>query len=326
MNNKKLTNILTFSLGGLLVLFIVVRLINKNAKEKVTELEPINLNYDPQKEKEVSKIQQIEEEKRRKESDAYSDKYLTPNYNSLFSKTAEMGTDGRNPSGSERSTSTTYESQSSFSKTSDPTNLGFESEFLKNREKQQNSTTETPPITSLQENEKSAPTTKNPFGTVKKSGTEKMEPVPEKELFSQGEIYGDQKISPNGAATIRLLEAITYKGNFFPKNSILYGQANFSDNRVYIKINRIKCNFGEFPIALSVIDNDRIAGIYYKAPVDESVKNTSSDVNIPTVGRYGAVVKDVTEKVIQEGKNYSKNSQSLSLEDGYKIFLTTEKN
>ena len=117
---------------------------------------------------------------------------------------------------------------------------------------------------------------------------------------------------------------MSYLNLSIPRNSILYGQASFRENRVFVSINRVKTSAGESSVAFTVKDNDRIEGLYYKAPIDEAVDKTKEGMNAPSIsipGAYGGVISSVTQSVFQGGKNLMKGTSSLNLNEGYKVYL-----
>lgn len=321
MDNKKLTKYLFISGFALLLIIILVRLVVKNSGDRVTDMPAIGeLDYRPGKMETKSKIEQFKEEDNAHKSQAMGlkseDNYIVPNFNELIKKQEPPIQSIPVPS---------IDNQKPISTEKNPVNSPVQSQPYKNPALDNHSDY----FDNNKENESKdkvePPVERNPFGTI--YGNQKS-PTTKTVMYYTGEIYGDQRIAPGGNIVIRNTETINYLSLVIPRNSILYGQASFTgNNRVYVRINRAKTSAGEFPVSLSLQDNDRIEGLYYKAPIDESVDDTKEEVNLPKVGgKYSGVINKVTETVVREGKDLMRKSQTLNLEEGYKVYIVPYKN
>ena len=339
MDNKKLVKVLVISGTALLILFIFVRLAVKNSGDRITDMPTIGeLKYDPKKVKEESKVEQFEQQKKekdRREMGQDNSQYVIPNFTDLSGKK-----DNAAPAQSaENNSTTTFTAarqnlfadrhdvsggQSSFSRNSiapakkispQDSKLNYHSDYFKNND--------APPV--LVENTKADnSTSKNPFGTITSDNTQGQKQNSTQPNYYSAEIYGDQSIQEGGIVLIRNTVALSYLNISIPRNSILYGQATFRGNRVLVNINRTKTPSGEFSVSFGVKDNDKIEGLYYKAPIDETVDNTKSNLNAPSIpipGAYGGIINSITQATVQSGKDLMKRAASLNLEEGYKVYI-----
>ena len=342
LDNKKLVKIMVVTGAGLLIVFIIVRLATKNNGGQITDMPSIGeLNYNPKKVKEESKIEQFEQQKKESEQKAmgYQDNsnFEVPNFNKLIEngekQTAQQATD--NNSKLSASTNTVISQKqvssqvptssnsikppnnSSSPKSSSTPKLNYQSDYFKSNK-------EPEPIAKEPSEQENTSANKNPFGTISNDNNQVTKQQQIQTGYYSAEIYGDQKIEDGGVVLIRNTSSIQYLNLTIPRNSILYGQAFFKSNRVFVTINRAKTTGGEYSVAFGVRDNDKIEGLYYKAPIDETVDKTKEDVNpppIPIPGQYGQIINGVAQSVVKGGKELMKKSKSLTLEEGYKLYV-----
>lgn len=346
LDNKKLVKVLVVSGTGLLILFIIIRLAFKNSGNELEAMPTIGeLNYEPKKIEETSKIEQFEEQKKEADRKAMGNdnsQYVIPSFKNLSDKpvTQQSIPNSTIPTGGEQTVSirpTTIKTQpdhiaGGYSRSANPTTtpqttpvkpsnnskLNYHSDYFKE---------EIPPAVAEAPKTDIPPSSENPFGTITTGNNEvktSQKQVSNQASYYTGEIYGDQKIEDGGLVLIRNTIAMKYQDYSIPRNSILYGQASFRGNRVFVSINRVKTPAGEYSVSFSVKDNDRIDGLYFKAPIDESVDKTKQGINpssIPIPGPYGKIVTTAAQSVVQNGKEIMKKSSSLNLEEGYKLYL-----
>ncbi len=328
IDNKKLSRVLFMSGFALLILFILIRLVFKAKGDTVTDMPTVGeLTYNPKKIEEKSKMQQFEDqrmEKQRKEMGYEENNYTVPDFKDL-TKRSERTTDIEIVKYEKENREIKRNEGRSVpenAKVNSVSKLGYQSAYFTTK------VDDSYPEKSLTSSGNTSVVKKNPFGTIsKETNTQNKSISLDSDLYYKGEVYGDQKIENGGYVIIRNTEAFQFSSISIPKNSILYGQASFSGNRVKIKISRIKTLSGEFTVNLYVLDNDRLEGIYYKAPIDETVDKTKEDMSLPEIpGAYGGVLNSVAERVIGSGKDLMKRKASLNLAEGYKLFITSPKN
>lgn len=326
IDNKKLTKILFITGFSLLLLFIMIRLIFKSRGDRVTDMPSVGeLTYNPEKIQEQSKTEQFEEqrmEKQRKEMGLDENNYVIPSFHELRGEQnitqPNLVPEKEQPSSAEYANYTTVNPKPLKQQESNTpaSKLNFHSDYYDSPKKEES--LQEQPI----EQEVKETVQKNPFGTIYTDipATNQKQTVNTSSYFT-AEIYGDQKIENGGVVVIRNTQAIT-NSPAIPQNSILYGQATFQGNRVLIKLNRAKTKNGEFSINFSVNDNDRIEGIYYKAPIDETVDKTKEETEVPAIpGTYGKLINTVSNTAVRAGKELMKKNSALQLQEGYKIFI-----
>lgn len=340
MENKKLHKFLVVSGVAALILCIVLKLAIKSSGDRITEMPTIGeLKYNPKTVKEESKVEQFEQQKKdqdRKEMGQDNSQYVIPNFNNLTDKKENSVVS--QSSGNNSSSSHTVKTSSanvpapvqnktnSFASTPTTKKISPVDSKLNYHSAYFSTNKEVAPST--QENPKADNTTeiKNPFGTITSDNNQiqNQKQNATQQNYYSAEIYGDQTIQDGSVVLIRNTTAIQYLSISIPRNSILYGQASFRGNRVTVSINRVKTPSGEFTVSFGVKDNDKIDGLYYKAPIDETVDNTKNAVNAPSLpvpGVYGSVINSVTQSIVQGGKDLMKRAASLNLEEGYKLYV-----
>jgi hypothetical protein len=165
----------------------------------------------------------------------------------------------------------------------------------------------------------------DPFGTVNNTISGKSAPIKSKDMI-RAEVYGDQKIPNGGGIIFRNTDEIIINDIKVPKNSILYGKASYSGDRVMISVTRAKTQAGDELLDLTCFDNDYIEGIFFKAPRDEAIDKTTDDANsniAEQIQNSNLIVKGVKtiENAAKNTADAIKKDRKLSLEDGYIVYL-----
>ena len=159
----------------------------------------------------------------------------------------------------------------------------------------------------------------------------------EKELF-QAELYNTQVVENGGLIMIHLLEDVYFNKNYFvPKNTVLYGTAQFSPRRLFLRINpSIIENNIKLPGPMIVYDFDGLEGIFMNVnqlaniPVEtareltslvqESYKNSNSIIpNSSTVPLKEAAIIIGSEKTLRY-----LNRLKIKMFGGYKVWLSID--
>lgn len=115
-------------------------------------------------------------------------------------------------------------------------------------------------------------------------------------------IHNDQYIFPSDRVTLMLAETFTYQGNTFPRNTLIYAIASFSENRVLLNISNIQ----HVSISLQAVDlQDGQVGMYvpqvgefrskYNAALEtETINNASQEIQtISNSGTMGRVISSI---------------------------------
>jgi conjugative transposon TraM protein len=145
-------------------------------------------------------------------------------------------------------------------------------------------------------------------------------------------IHANQEIISGGRLQIRLLEALTIKGKTIPKGTIIYGIANFGNERVHIKITSIFYQETIYPIELEAFDMDGMLGLFVPNILEanalkEASGSTFSALNVPVGANnsFGAALGNIAiNSVSQTGKQYLANkvrAQKAVLKSNYFIYL-----
>jgi len=322
-DNRKLTKYLLIIGLSVLILVFIIRMISLVGQERITDMPAIGeLPYNPTPEKQLSKIEQFEKEKADAENPSSTNEEIiplpkfpiidttatTPILPIEEKRVEEIKVSAPQKIHSSTKTSVPEENRV-VKKSGNGKKFEYESNYITQKE-EHNLLKEEAVITTQ---------TKNPFGTIggyqKEISTESNSAI-----FYAAEIYGDQKIENGGNVLIRNTEPITYHNISIPRNSVLYGQAKFSGNRVHVIIVRAKTNKGEYSVNLAVQDNDRIEGFYYKAAIDETVDKQKDEIEVNLPGKFG-VLNKVAEKAISGTKDLMHRSQTLNLNEGYKLYI-----
>ncbi|MEJ7558116.1 MAG: conjugative transposon protein TraM [Pedobacter sp.] len=101
-------------------------------------------------------------------------------------------------------------------------------------------------------------------------------------------IEGDQKVSQGGVVKLRLLDTIRLRGQMIPKNQLLFGSCNITNQRLILNINTIRLGNSIIPVDLSVYDLDGIKGInvpeaLIKDAVNDGTEDAIRDIQLMTI-------------------------------------------
>ncbi|MHB8205921.1 conjugative transposon protein TraM [Mucilaginibacter sp.] len=101
----------------------------------------------------------------------------------------------------------------------------------------------------------------NPGLAQQKAKQEK--PVVKDSAFKaiQAVIEGNQKVAQGGVVRLRLLDTLRWKGLLIPKNQLLFGSCNITNQRLLLDIKNIRLGKDIIPVDLTVFSLDGMAGI-----------------------------------------------------------------
>lgn len=123
-----------------------------------------------------------------------------------------------------------------------------------------------------------------------------------------------QVVKVNDRIEIRTQSAVTIDGNYFPKNTILYGIVSFKPNRVLLKIE----NIGTTPFEFQAFDyRDGLEGIYIKNSFQEELRqqvigDVIDDIDIPGIPQVRGI-----KKIFQR----SNRNVKVTVNNNYKLVL-----
>lgn len=147
-------------------------------------------------------------------------------------------------------------------------------------------------------------------------------------------IHSDQVLGNGQSAIIRITQEMVLKDEtILPKNSILYGEVIYGQDRVHIKINRAMISNKEsIAVNMEVYDNDFIKGVYYKTEIDKGVEKTkdqtgstiTNDIpisNSTIVNKGAQLAERVIKGTVQNANETIKSNRKLKLEEGYILYI-----
>ena len=141
-------------------------------------------------------------------------------------------------------------------------------------------------------------------------------------------VVDNQKVTQGTVIKIQLLDSLIIKGQVIPKGHFLYGSAQFSNQRLSLRIKSIRLDYSIIPVDLTVYDmNDSMEGINVpEALTEDALRNGSAnavqglqildmDQSIPTqlAGAGISAAKGLFNKKVKRVK--------ARLKSGYPVLL-----
>lgn len=178
------------------------------------------------------------------------------------------------------------------------------------------------------ENEKEVKTTKNKNG-FRTLGVSATSTAPKGSV--RAVIHGEQKdITESSQIKLRILDPIEVDGFMIPRNTIIFGMASFSENRVNIDIENIAFRNNIYPFRGRIYDQDGFLGIYIPDNLVNDAKTeassetvSSADVNFS--GLTG-IVSSGANAIVNAAKNVVTGSirrTKVTLPANYKLIIKT---
>ncbi|MBQ9099923.1 MAG: conjugative transposon protein TraM [Paludibacteraceae bacterium] len=178
------------------------------------------------------------------------------------------------------------------------------------------------------ENEKEVKTTKNKNG-FRTLGVSATSTAPKGSV--RAVIHGEQKdITESSQIKLRILDPIEVDGFMIPRNTIIFGMASFSENRVNIDIENIAFRNNIYPFRGRIYDQDGFLGIYIPDNLVNDAKTeassetvSSADVNFS--GLTG-IVSSGANAIVNAAKNIVTGSirrTKVTLPANYKLIIKT---
>lgn len=178
------------------------------------------------------------------------------------------------------------------------------------------------------ENEKEVKTTKNKNG-FRTLGVSATSTAPKGSV--RAVIHGEQKdITESSQIKLRILDPIEVDGFMIPRNTIIFGMASFSENRVNIDIENIAFRNNIYPFRGRIYDQDGFLGIYIPDNLVNDAKTeassetvSSADVNFS--GLTG-IVSSGANAIVNAAKNVVTGSirrTKVTLTANYKLIIKT---
>ena len=108
-------------------------------------------------------------------------------------------------------------------------------------------------------------------------------------------VFGNQDVVSGARIRLKLLQSIKVRGVVIPEGAILFGTGSFSTQRVQIKINDLVYEDHIFPVNMTVLDIDGIAGVYVPEiqGLPEARQALGQGVGNINMNTYGATTGNV---------------------------------
>lgn len=108
-------------------------------------------------------------------------------------------------------------------------------------------------------------------------------------------VYGNQDVISGGRIKMRLLQSIKVRGVVIPENTLIYGIGSFATQRVQIKISDVVFEDHVFPVNITTLDIDGIAGVYVPEiqGLQEARQALGQSVGNFNMNTYGATTGNV---------------------------------
>ncbi len=108
-------------------------------------------------------------------------------------------------------------------------------------------------------------------------------------------VYGNQDVISGGRVKLRLLQPIKVRGVIIPENTLIFGIGSFATQRVQIKISDVVYEDHIFPVNMTTLDIDGIAGVYVPEiqGLQEARQALGQSVGNLNMNTYGATTGNV---------------------------------
>lgn len=144
-------------------------------------------------------------------------------------------------------------------------------------------------------------------------------------------IHGEQKdITESSQIKLRILDPIEVDGFMIPRNTIIFGMASFSENRVNIDIENIAFRNNIYPFRGRIYDQDGFLGIYIPDNLvnDAKTEASSETVSAADVNFSGltGIVSTGANAIVNAAKNVVTGSirrTKVTLPANYKLIIRT---
>jgi len=130
-------------------------------------------------------------------------------------------------------------------------------------------------------------------------------------------VHGDQKVGDNQPVSFRVIEEIKIGDWYIPRNTIIYGKARASGNRLLIRSGRIKTPTELLNLPLHVLDKDLMEGLFIQNDqLASDVQSIGGEIlQEVAVYEYTGIVRSITS-AFRLNRN-----RSLWLMDGYQVYF-----
>jgi len=130
-------------------------------------------------------------------------------------------------------------------------------------------------------------------------------------------VHGDQKVGDNQPVSFRVIEEIKIGDWYIPRNTIIYGKARASGNRLLIRSDRIKTPTELLNLPLHILDNDLMEGLFIQNnQLASDAQSIGGEIlQEVAVYEYTGIVRSITSAFRLN------RDRSLWLTDGYQVYF-----
>lgn len=133
-------------------------------------------------------------------------------------------------------------------------------------------------------------------------------------------INNDHVIRTGQTVRIRSVEPFTCKGRLIPKNTVMSGLANISNERAEIKIVAIKLHNEIIQCNYVVYDYDGVSGVYIPGGVNQELGNDAAREGVSVTTRVPIIGSSITT-----GGNKKVQDPTVKIPTGYKVYIIKKK-
>ena len=144
-------------------------------------------------------------------------------------------------------------------------------------------------------------------------------------------IEDNQKVTQGSVIKLRLLDTIVLKGQIIPKNHLIYGICDITNQRLILDIKNIRLGTSIVPVDLSVFDMDGMRGINVPEALTKDAVNGGTDDALRSI-QLMTMDQSLTTQVAGAGIDAAKGLFSkkvkrikVKLKAGYKVLLRDNK-
>lgn len=144
-------------------------------------------------------------------------------------------------------------------------------------------------------------------------------------------VHGEQQVHHGSIVKLRLLEEVLIRGDKIPTGSFVFGQVSLDQDRLQIIVRSIPYKGQLYPVSLSVLDLDGIAGIHIPSSLEREVVKQSADQAVQSMGIPG-MTHSLPAQIATAGIGTAKNLLSrklrqvrVTIKSGYQVLLKDEK-
>lgn len=140
-------------------------------------------------------------------------------------------------------------------------------------------------------------------------------------------IHGDQTITEGSSVRMRLLSSVIINSTLFPKNTIFYGIAQISKDRLNISVKSVKLNDLMQNVNCQIYDNDGIKGLNLPDNIKEELAKKGKDTAIDQVNIETGLVGSALSSLGKATKSVLKKDNAqikVTLKANYQIFINQQ--